>query len=187
MRLSPGAAGTEAGPAQPSHATPSQEAGELYNSTGCCSAQCRAEGSRHSPPEREGEEQLSRRARLASVCRIRRKAGVKAGWRTEIDAVDEPSLQGPGPLVSVSPVQPLRPRRPGSNEMCDEEFLFLRSPSSPKGSRRRVRAMFVCPSCGWHGGWRHGWRLQARPRAGAHHGPVRGTRIWQLRRAQLWS
>ena len=34
--------------------------------------------------------------------------------------------------------------------MCDEEFLFLRSPSSPKGSRRRVRAMFVCPSCGWH-------------------------------------
>ena len=33
--------------------------------------------------------------------------------------------------------------------MCDEEFLFLRSPSSPKGSRRRVRAMFVCPSCGW--------------------------------------
>ena len=33
--------------------------------------------------------------------------------------------------------------------MCDEEFLFLRSPSSPKGTRRRVRAMFVCPSCGW--------------------------------------
>jgi len=36
-----------------------------------------------------------------------------------------------------------------ANMSDDETFLYLRSPNSPKGSRRRVRAMFVCPSCGW--------------------------------------
>ena len=30
--------------------------------------------------------------------------------------------------------------------MSEEGFVLLRSPSEPK---RRVRAMFVCPSCGW--------------------------------------
>ena len=35
--------------------------------------------------------------------------------------------------------------------MCDHEpFLLLRSPNEPRGEiRRRVRATFVCPSCGW--------------------------------------
>ena len=66
--------------------------------------------------------------------------------------------------------------------MCDEEFLFLRSPSSPKGSRRRVRAMFVCPSCGWHGGW----LLQAVLEQELTTVQC-AVRVWQLRRAQLWS
>ena len=34
--------------------------------------------------------------------------------------------------------------------MCDEAYLLVRSPNEPRTEiRRRVRATFVCPSCGW--------------------------------------
>ena len=52
----------------------------------------------------------------------------------------------------------LRPSTPGPRcarsskepRMCDEAYLLVRSPNEPRGDiRRRVRATFVCPSCGW--------------------------------------